>query len=78
MYTGAEPLSGQFATDDLLVRPISNTGVTALTRLSKVELVDLATSSIHEVDGLALPMGFDEDGQQGAYYFFLFARPSGH
>ena len=78
VYTGAEPLSGQFATDDLLVRPISNTGVTALTRLSKVELVDLATSSIHEVDGLALSMGFDEDGQQGAYYFFLFARPSGH
>ncbi len=77
VYGAAEPLGGFFATDNLLVRPLEILG-RGNTLLSKAEVIDLATHSIHEVDGLSLPMDHDPeaDGQQEVYYSFHAARPA--
>ena len=42
-----------------------------------MELVDLATASIHEVEGLSLPFGLDIESadSQEEYYHFITARP---
>lgn len=77
VYGAAEPLGGFFATDNLLIRPLEILGL-GNTLLSKVEVIDLATHSIYEVEGLSLPLGYDPetDGQQEAYYSFHAARPA--
>ena len=79
VYGAAEPLWGHFATDGVLIRPKSLPAPRdALIEIRGAEILDLATSSIHDIDGLSLPLGFDPetDGQQEVYYQFIAARPA--
>ena len=50
---------GSFITDDLLIRSRTLTGTPFWIEATTMELVDLATASIHEVEGLSLPFGLD-------------------
>ena len=69
---------GSFITDDLLINPVLPPVDGEPTQIATLELVDLASASIHEVKGLALPLGLDPagGGQQREYYHFMIARPA--
>ena len=81
VYGSPEPLSGwasaAFATDSLLVR-LAELYPSEPLQLSKVEVADLARSTIYEVDGLTLPRRVyrGEEGPPSDYYYFEAARPA--
>ena len=57
VYGAAEPLWGHFATDGVLIRPKSLPAPRdALIEIRGAEILHLATSSIHDIDGLSLPL----------------------
>ena len=69
---------GSFITDDLLIHSRTLTGTSSWIQATTMELVDLATASIHEVGGLSLPFGLDIEpaNSQQEYYRFIAARPA--
>ena len=79
VYGGPEWFAGgSFITDDLVINPVLPPVDGAWLRIATLELVDLASASVHEVKGLALPLGFDPagGGQQREFYHFITARPA--
>ena len=79
VYGSRDRFAGDsFITDDLIINPVLPPVDGAWLRIATLELVDLASASIHEVQGLALPLGFDpaSGGQQREFYQFITARPA--
>ena len=69
------------ATDDVLVLPSLTSRLLASghqRREASAELIDLATATIHEVEGLTLPWpaGTGQDASQQEHYIFWAARPA--
>ena len=75
VYGAPSPLDGSFIANGSLVRAVS---LPYSAEVVAMELVDLASASIHEVQGLALPLGSDpaSGGQQREFYQFITARPA--
>ena len=62
-YISTYQLEGPFADDDLLIRPTYVYHYNShLAYIATADIVDLTTSSVHEVEGFALPLGFDPRG----------------
>ncbi|MCY4615453.1 MAG: hypothetical protein OXC71_03555 [Chloroflexi bacterium] len=77
VYGATTWLGGSFVTDDLLISLGKLFGTPAQIQAS-MELIDLATATIHEVDGLPLPFGPDPNDSEprGEFYRFITARPA--
>lgn len=77
-HVAREQLEGPFRENDLFIRPsVVYHHNSHLAQIATADLVDLTTRSIHEVAGLALPLGYEpEAGQQQEFYIFFDARPA--
>ena len=77
-YTATDQRGGPSTVGDLLIRSRTLTGTGFGIEATTMELVDLATASIHEVEGLSLPFGLDIElaNSQYEYYHFITARPA--
>ena len=76
-YAATDQRGGPSLVGDLLIHSRTLTGTSSWIQATTMELVDLATASIHEVEGLSLPFGLDiesADSQQ-EFYRFITARP---
>ena len=78
VYGAEDWLWGSFIASDAFVRPVLPPIDGEWVRIATLELVDLASASIHEVKGLALPLGFDPKAgeSQQEFYHFITARPA--
>ena len=78
VYGATDWVDGSFIADDLLVRSIFLPDSRGWIQIAAVDLIDLATSTVHEVEGLTLPLGFDPEmgGPQRGYYHLIAARPA--
>ena len=79
-YASTDDLEGRlFIVENVLVRP---TGVLLRGNFQRevatLEIIDLTSATLHEVEGLALPPGLDPEagGSQHEYYYLITARPA--
>ena len=77
-YIATDQRGGPSIVGDLLIRPTMRFGTSFLSAAATLEIVDLATMSTHEVEGLSLPFGLDIESakSQRDYYHFITARPT--
>ena len=79
-YASADDLEGRlFIVENVLVRPTSVVRLGNFRHdLATLEIIDLTSATLHEVEGLALPPGLDPEagGSQHEYYYLITARPA--
>ena len=79
-YASTDDLEGRlFIVENVLVRPTSVVRLGNFRHdLATLEIIDLTSATLHEVEGLALPPGLDPEagGSQHEYYYLITARPA--
>ena len=78
VYAAEDWLEGAFVANDTLARSVGSYLHDMPGYRTTLELIDLTTLTIHDVEGLSLPLDFDHEaaGPQQEFYSFMTARPA--